>query len=177
MECTCCGDRFWWTVSDFSGDRAHLCPSDSDPIKVSAVDNAGACIVDLREGAVVGKEAAPGLLVLCSHSMDAEMVTLGNGTVRALDETGGRWDAGRFWCDAASTLSVFDDIIVLSGGLPDDAFSLETGDRRNTSLVETSGACLDFRRLKSSAGGFGLLNENPAAGSSWDDTGRVKTLS
>ena len=107
--------------------------------------------------------------------MDAGTVTLGNGTVRALDETGGRWDARRIWCDAASTLSVFDDIVVSCGGLPDDAFSLETGDRRSTSLVEASGACLGFR-LKSNAGGFGLPNENPAAGSSWEDTGRVKTL-
>ena len=107
--------------------------------------------------------------------MDAGTGTLGNGTVKALDETGGRWDARRFWCDAAPTLSVFDDTVVSCGGLRDDAFPLETGDRRSTSLVEASGACLGFR-LKSSAGGFALLNENPAAGSSSDSTGRVKTL-
>ena len=107
--------------------------------------------------------------------MDAGTGTLGNGTARALDEIGGRWGAWRFWCDAAPTLSVFDDIVVSCGGLRDDAFSLETGDRRSTSLVEASGACLGFR-LKSSAGAFALLNENPAAGSSSDDTGRVKTL-
>ena len=107
--------------------------------------------------------------------MDAGTVTLGNGTVRVLDETGGRWGVRMVWCDAESTLSVFDDIIVSCGHLPDDASSLETGDRRSTWLVEASGACLCFR-LKSSAGGIGLPNENPAAGSSWDDTGRVRTL-
>ena len=107
--------------------------------------------------------------------MDAGTGTLGNGMERALDETGGRWGARRFWCDAASTLSVCDDIVVLCGGLRDDVFSLKAGDRRGTSLVEACGACLGFR-LKSSAGGFTLLNENPAAGSSSDDTGRVKIL-
>ena len=107
--------------------------------------------------------------------MDAGTGTLGNGMGSALDGTGGRRGTRRFWCDAASTLSVFDDIVVLCGGLRDDVFSLEAGDRCGTSLVEACGACLGFR-LKSSAVGFALPNENPAAGSSSDDTGRVKTL-
>lgn len=107
--------------------------------------------------------------------MDAGTGTLGNGMGRTLDGAGGRRGARRFWCNAASTLSVFADVIVLCVGLRDDAFSLEAGDRRDTWLVEACGACLGCRP-KSSAVGFTLPNENPAAGSSSDDAGRVKTL-
>lgn len=107
-----------------------------------------------------------------SHSMDVGTATLGKGMGRVLDGAGEFRGARRLCCDVASALQRFDDVVVLCGGMRDCVFSSEAGDRRGTSSVEACGVCLGFRLT----GGFTLLNENPTAGSSWDDTGRVKIL-
>lgn len=126
-------------------------------------------------GAAVGMEADSGLIMGRSHSMDAGTGTLGNGMGRVLDRAGECRGARRLCCNAASALPGLDDIVVLCGGMRDDVFSSEAGDMRGASSVEACGICLGFRPKLRALGSI-LPNENPAAGSSWDDTGRVKSL-